>query len=172
VGPASSGSAGSGSAGYPPGLGLGSLSALAPPATTMAGPLPSQPDRGPARTGVSAAMLLSPAEVGRALGVPVTTGDNPSHGGPMSMAEYAGTDGRPVLYVGTVAGRIARNVMRLPGKAEPIPDIGDEAYSGEHWVSARRGDQVVLLQLRGDAQLADDRDVHWLLDLAANRLPG
>jgi hypothetical protein len=146
----------------------GPLAALA---ATRPGVLPAQPHPAPSRPGVSASMLLLADEVSRALDLTALADVDQGHDGPMSMAAYTGDDGRPLLYVGTAAGRIARNVMRLPGKAEPIPGIGDEAYAGEHWVSARRGEHVVLLQLRGDAQRADQRNVCWLLNLAASRLP-
>jgi predicted membrane protein DUF2207 len=120
---------------------------------------------------VSAGQLLSAEEVSRGLGQPVTPQDPAMPAGaPMSMQAYRTAGGR-ALYVTVTAGMIGSLAFRSRRRGQPLPGLGDEAFAGDRWAAARRGDHVVMLQLHADAGAVDPRNVYWLLSLAVGRLP-
>jgi hypothetical protein len=122
---------------------------------------------------IAPTQLMTLDEVGRVFGVHVTAqGQSMAATGPMSMESYQSANGGKRLLLASVASGPAANlVMRLRGRAQPLPGIGDEAYTGEHWAIARRGQHVVVLQLHGDGTRVDPRNVYWLLSTAVSRLP-
>ena len=122
---------------------------------------------------IAPTQLMTLDEVGRVFGVQVTAqGQAMAAAGPMSMESYQSANGGKRLLLASVASGPAANlVMRLRGRAQPLPGIGEEAYTGEHWAIARRGKHVVMLQLHGDGKRVDPRNVYWLLSTAVSRLP-
>jgi len=121
---------------------------------------------------VAADSLLTVDEVTRGVGQPVRTSAAPSVG-PVSMAAYSTVDGnRPALQVMVVHGPAAAMAIRTRRRNQPLPGIGDEAFTGEGWAAARRGDTVLMLQLHGAGTRTDPRALPWLLATATARLPG
>jgi Predicted membrane protein (DUF2207) len=123
---------------------------------------------------VAVGQVVTADEVSRAVGQPVRAGSSSgaASAGPMAMAVYSTVDGnRPVLQLMVVHGPAARLAIATRRAGQALPGIGDEAYAGEHWAAARRGDTVVMVQLRGPAKQTDPRNLYWLLATAAARLP-
>ena len=120
---------------------------------------------------VSAAALLSADEVGRALGVPVTARGGAAAGPmPVGAAQFHTTDGRIALMVMVMRGLPAQFAMRTGRRQQPLPGIGEEAYTGPGFAVARRGDTVVGVTVRGETVTPDPRAVYWLLATAVGRL--
>jgi hypothetical protein len=118
--------------------------------------------------GVAPAALLTADEVGRALGAPVTVRGGPTPGPiPLGAAQFHTPDGQLAVVLAVIGGLPGQLAMRARRRAQPLPGIGDEAYAGEGWALARRGDQVIALTVR---RAADPRAIHWLLATATSRL--
>src|SRR6266545_1712578 len=138
-------------------------------AVAMGGSLGRHPV-GPAAP-VAPGALLTVDEVGRALGVPVTAkGGAPGGPIPVGAAQYHTVDGRLALLVMVMRGVPAQFAMRAGRRQQPLPGIGEEAYTGPGYAVARRGDTVVGLTVRTDTVAADPRAVYWLLATAVGRL--
>jgi hypothetical protein len=120
---------------------------------------------------VAADRLLTADEVGRALGRPVTVSQTGGVAGPVSMAGYSTVDGHRAVYVTVTGGLPGKLAVRTRRGHPALPGIGDEAYAGDNWAIARRGDTVVGIQLHGGAAGTDPRNVYWLLATAVGRLP-
>jgi hypothetical protein len=123
--------------------------------------------------GVPVAELLTPHEVGSALGMPVTA--YPVGAGapvPVQAVQYRGPDGKPVLQVMAAGGLAAQLAVRARRRGQPLPGIGDEAFAGDGWAVGRHGDTVLGITLTGDGRRAEPRNVHWLLATAVGRLTG
>ena len=121
---------------------------------------------------VAASQLLTAGEVGRAIGRPVVGQNQAVAVGPVSVATYSTVDGaHRAVNLALTEGLPAQLVMRGRRRGQPLPGIGDEAYAGDGWAMARRGDRVVLLQTHPVAAGADPRYLHWLLSTAVGRLP-
>ncbi len=117
---------------------------------------------------VVTAALLTADEVGRALGVPVAIRGGPTPGPiPLGAAQFHTPDGQLAMVLAVMGGLPGQLAMRARSRAQPLPGIGEEAYAGEGWAMARRGDQVIALTVR---RAADPRAIHWLLATAASRL--
>jgi hypothetical protein len=118
--------------------------------------------------------LVTPAEVGSALGMPVTlrdrrpTGQGPA---PMEITEYAGPDGKPVLTVVRSGGMIARMALRSRARGQDLPGIGDEARGGPGWIVARRGNEAIMMHLGQASQNTPPANFANLAYTAVNRLP-
>ncbi len=116
----------------------------------------------------SPAALVTPDEVGRALGVPVSAQGGTTVGPvPVGATRFHTPDGQLALVLmvlGGVAGKVAIRARR----GQPLPGIGDEAYTGPGWAMARRGDTVVGLTVPG--RPVDPRAVYWLLATAVSRM--
>ncbi len=121
--------------------------------------------RGPAPTGD----LLSAEEVGRALGFPVTI--RPATAPVVQMAQFQTAQGRPALLLVATTGLAGQLAIRARRRYQPLPGIGDEAYTGEGWAVGRRGDTVIMLTLSEAGRAADPRNLWWLLSTAVGRLP-
>jgi hypothetical protein len=92
--------------------------------------------------------------------------------GPVSVATYSTVDGgRRAVNLALTQGLPAQLAIRTRRGGQPLPGIGDEAYAGNGWAMARRGDRVVLIQLHSGAAGADPRHLAWLLATALGRLP-
>jgi Predicted membrane protein (DUF2207) C-terminal domain len=117
---------------------------------------------------VAAGSLLTVEEVGRALGRPVTA--QAAAGPAVAPASFQTFDanGSRAVYLAVTGGLPGRLALRARKHGTPLPGIGDEAYAGDNWAMARRGDQVVMVRLH---QPADPRNVYWLLATAVSRLP-
>jgi hypothetical protein len=113
---------------------------------------------------VAPGALLTAEEVGRALGVPVAI-----HGG-AAAAQFHTTDGRVALMLMVMRGLPAQAAMRSGRRQQPLPGIGEEAYTGPGFAVARRGDTVVGLTVRTETVVPDPRAVYWLLATAVGRL--
>ena len=123
---------------------------------------------------IAPAQLISVDEVSRAVGRPVVAdGRRPGAAvGPIAVESYVSANGGQRLIFASVAtGTAADLAVRMRRRFQALPGIGDEAYAGEHWAIGRRGRNVVMLQLHGDAKHIDPRNVYWLLSTAVSRLP-
>ena len=67
-------------------------------------------------------------------------------------------------------GLPAQFAMRTGRRQQPLPGIGEEAYTGPGFAVARRGDTVVGVTVRGETVTPDPRAVYWLLATAVGRL--
>jgi Predicted membrane protein (DUF2207) len=129
------------------------------------GTAPSARPTGPA---VGTAALLTADEVGRAVGAPVTVRGGLTPGPlPLGAAQFHTPDGQLAVLLAVIGGLPGQLAMRARRQGQPLPGIGEEAYAGEGWAMARRGDQVIALTVR---RPVDPRAVHWLLATAASRL--
>ena len=122
---------------------------------------------------IAPTQLISADEVGRAVGRPVVAdGRRVAAVGPISVESYLSANGGRRLVLASVAtGTAADLAMRMRRRFQSLPGIGDEAYAGENWAIGRRGRNVVMLQLHGDAKRVDPRNIYWLLSTAVGRLP-
>ncbi|WP_432836921.1 DUF2207 family protein [Dactylosporangium sp. CA-092794] len=116
------------------------------------------------------AHLVTPEEVGRVLGKPVTLSgaDRAVAIGPMSIAEYRAADGSAILLAVTT-GMAAKLAMRVHRGGTPVTGVGEEAFASGQWAVARRGETVVSLEQRTAGPVHQPHLV-WLLGLAVNRL--
>jgi hypothetical protein len=116
--------------------------------------------------------LLTPDEVGAALGVPVTLGRTPGPGAPIEITEYRGPDGSPVLTVARSGGMVARLAIRSRRQGQQLAGIGDEARGGPGWIVARRGDSALMMHLAGAAvRSTPPANLMSLAQSAVGRLP-
>ncbi|TML23901.1 MAG: DUF2207 domain-containing protein [Actinobacteria bacterium] len=130
--------------------------------------LPAPGQRAP---GIPAA-LVTADEVSRALGAPVTVQERGGMGPvAVGVSQFHTPDGQVAAVLMVLRGLAAKAAMRAR-RGQPLPGIGDEAYTGPGWAVARRGDTVVGLTLQGRGQAADPRSVYWLLSTAVARLAG
>jgi hypothetical protein len=123
---------------------------------------------------VQVGQLLTDDEVSRAIGQPVR-GKGTSRSaftGPMSVEFYQTVNGdKRALHVAVATGAAAQLAMRMRRRYQVLPGIGDEAFTGDNWAAARRGETIVLLQTHGPGRTIDPRNVYWLLATAVGRLP-
>ena len=126
----------------------------------MGNPAPGPPGllRAPA---VAPKALLTEEEVSRAFGTAVTMRGGGS-GGPIAMGavQFQTADGQVALILMTLSGLPAQLAARARRRQQALPGIGDEAYAGDGWALARRGDTVVTLTVRGGGRGADPRSIH------------
>lgn len=117
--------------------------------------------------------LLTPDEVGAALGHPVTVrAATPAGNSPMEVSEYLGPAGETVLTVTRSGGLVGRMTMRGRRSGQEIGGIGEEARGGPGWVVARRGQDVVMMYLDGAAAArTPPNNLAGLLYTAVNRIP-
>lgn len=116
--------------------------------------------------------LVTNDEVSQAFGIGVRSKGHPTTPFvPMQMTEYEANDGQDVLLINVASGLAATMAVRARRRGTPLPGIADEAFAGDGWAVARRGDIVIMMQLRGRARSSDPRGLHWLLSVAAQRLP-
>jgi hypothetical protein len=117
--------------------------------------------------------LLTPEEVGAALGLPVTLATGPRPGGaPIEMTEFRGPDGTPLLTIMRSAGMVARIAMRTRRSGQPLPGLGDEGVGGPGWIAVRRGDSALILHLGGPAaKTTSPANLLALAQSAAGRMP-
>jgi hypothetical protein len=121
---------------------------------------------------VSPVQLVTPDDVGRALGQPVAVrGQSRTAVGPMAIESYLQANGKRVLMVSVATGPTAQLAMRMRRRYQPLPGIGDEAFAGDDWAVGRRGSRVVMLQLHGAGRTMNPQNVYWLLATAVSRLP-
>jgi hypothetical protein len=122
---------------------------------------------------IAPTQLMSVEEVTRAVGIPVVAdGRRMAAVGPISVESYLSANGGRRLILASVAtGTAADLAMRMRRRFQPLPGIGDEAFAGDNWAIGRRGRNVVMLQMHGDAKRIDPRNVYWLLSTAVARLP-
>jgi hypothetical protein len=137
--------------------------AMGLPATGAAAGLRRAPD-------ATIGELLSAQEVGQVLGTPVTA--TPTDGPAMVIRPviFRSTDGRSVLQLLAIGGLPARLAIRARRRGQPLPGIGDEAYTGDNWAIGRCGETVVLLNLTGTGRGQDPRSLYQLLSMAIERL--
>jgi endonuclease YncB( thermonuclease family) len=115
--------------------------------------------------------LLTADDVGRAVGVPVTMRDAAGAGPiPVATARFNVPDGRLAVLVMVLSGLPAQLAIRSRRRMQPLPGIGDEAYTAPGSAIARRGDTVVALTVRTEVVTPDPRAVSWLLATAVARL--
>jgi hypothetical protein len=141
---------------HPTDHGLGPLGGLLGPTIATTGP------------------MLTPDEVGVALGIPVTLRSRSGRTGrtPFDVNEFTGPDGSVVLTIMRSGGVIARLAMRgNRGRSEPLAGLGDEARGGADWVTTRRGEVVLLLRLSAAATATPRPTLVSLAQAAVNRLP-
>jgi hypothetical protein len=118
---------------------------------------------------VPAASLLTEQEVGRALGMAVTVHHDGTQ--PTPIVQFRDANGAAVLDLMAAGGLAAKLVLRgYRDRAQPLPGIGDEAFTVDRWVVGRRGDIVVGIAVTGNNLNVDPRNVHWLLATAVGRL--
>jgi hypothetical protein len=122
---------------------------------------------------IAPAQLINVEEVSRAVGIPVVAdGRRGAAVGPISVEAFLSANGgKRLVFASVASGTAADLAIRMRRRFQPLPGIGDEAYAGEHWAIGRRGRNVVMLQLHGDAKRIDPRNVYWLLSTAVSRLP-
>ncbi|NJC70385.1 DUF2207 domain-containing protein [Planosporangium thailandense] len=112
--------------------------------------------------------LLSANDVAGAIGLPVVVRDaGGTVAGVLSAQTFTTGDARPAVYLARTHGLAGRLAMRARTRGAPLPGVGDEAYAGDGWAVARRGDDVVMVRLQGAAAGADPG---WLLATAVSRL--
>jgi Predicted membrane protein (DUF2207) len=86
------------------------------------------------------------------------------------MTNFVDEHNRVVLMLGMAGGLSASMVLRARRQAQPLPGIGDEAYTGDGWAVARRGDTVIMLLTHGDGKQVPPGNLYWLLQTAVARL--
>ena len=110
--------------------------------------------------------LLTPEEVGQALGFAVRARDI----GPVSALFETADRGKTVLMVQLMSGTLADLAWRGPKRGNPLPGIADGgAFAHENGGAARSGDVVVILTLHKDGRRGAAH-VPWLLTRAVERL--
>lgn len=120
----------------------------------------------------TASSLVSTDEVVRAVGRPVMRAAAPTGGTGRQVMHYWLPNGAVALELVLVTGPPAHRAIGGRRGGQPLPGIGDEAYTGAGWAVARRGDTVVLLELSGPLRTSTDpRSLPWLLSTAVGRLP-
>ncbi len=108
---------------------------------------------------------LSAGEVGRALGFAVVPQPTlPLPGGRIDA--FHDQRGRLVLTATVMSGASGRMAIRTRRRSSAVPGIGDEAYAGNRWAISRRGENVIVLRVRGPARSAGPATLCRLLDTA------
>jgi hypothetical protein len=115
--------------------------------------------------------LVTAEEVSRVLGVPATPQPSPAVHPLGRMDGFRGPDGKMALMAMVTNGLPGQMAIRSRRRSQPLPGIGDEAYTGDGWAIARRGDTVIMLQLHGQGRTANPTYLYWLLSIAVGRLP-
>ncbi len=115
--------------------------------------------------------LVTVDEVSRALGMPVSSQSGPRANALGSMDAFRGPDGNLALMVMVASGLPGQMAIRSRRRAQVLPGIGEEAYTGDGWAIARRGDTVIMLQLHGQGRTANPTYLYWLISTAVGRLP-
>jgi hypothetical protein len=127
------------------------------------------PSPGSSRGTAAPATLVTPDEVGRALGAPVSVQGGGAVGPmPVGVSQYHTPDGQLAVVVMVLTGLAGKAAIRSRRGPQALPGIGDEAYAGPSWAIARSGETVVGVTVPGRA--IDPRSVHWLLATAVGRL--
>ncbi len=116
-----------------------------------------------------APQLVTVAEVSQAMTTEVTQQGAVGMGGGHALS-FVDTRGQQVLMLGIVGGITGQMLMRSRRKAQPLPGIGDEAYTAEGWALARRGDTVIMLLTHGDGRRVPQANLFWLLQTAVARI--
>ncbi|HWB35499.1 MAG TPA: hypothetical protein VHA75_05680, partial [Rugosimonospora sp.] len=116
-----------------------------------------------------APQLVSEAEVSQAMATEVHQQSAPAVMGGHMIAYVDGRN-QPVLVMGVMNGVPAQMLLRARQRATPLPGIGEEAYTGEGWAAARRGDTVIMLLTQGDGRRVPQGNLYWLLQTAVARL--
>ena len=116
--------------------------------------------------GIQPATLLTPEEVGQALGFAVRARDI----GPVSALFVSADRGKTVLMVQLMSGMLADLAWRAPKRGTSVPGIADGgAFAHEDGGAARTGDVVVILTLHKDGRQGAAH-VPWLLARAVERV--
>ncbi len=116
--------------------------------------------------GIQPATLLTPEEVGQALGFAVRARDI----GPVSALFVTADRGKTVLMVQLMSGMLADLAWRAPKRGASVPGIADGgAFAHEDGGAARSGDVVVILTLHKDGRQGAAH-VPWLLARAVERV--
>jgi hypothetical protein len=116
--------------------------------------------------------VLTPDEVGHALGIPVRAPEVTPVPGPLKSAFFATAEkNRPVLIIQLAEGTTAKLAWRMNKRGPVLPGVGDEAYASGDRATLRCGETIVLLTLVGRAKGKRDY-LPWLLTRAAERLTG
>lgn len=113
--------------------------------------------------------LVTAAEVSQAMASEVRQVGTVGYGGGQALSYVDGQD-KPVLMVGIASGLTATMLLRSRRRAQPLPGIGDEAYTGDGWALARRDDTVIMLLTQGDGKRVPPGNLYWLLQTAVARL--
>ncbi len=137
-------------------------------ASAMGIPNPRSPGE-PTAPAVGGTELVSEAEASQAMATPVrrsgATGIGVGH-----LTNFVDQQNRPLVMVGVASGLAGSMVLRARRAAQPLPGIGDEAYTGEGWAVGRRGDTVIMLLTHGDGRRIPPGNLYWLLQTAVARL--
>jgi hypothetical protein len=121
---------------------------------------------------VSAFDLLDEVEVGAALGMPVTAQSVPE----ISFMPSTTTIFRPVgnkaiaLLVQTSRGWVSGFVLRVYGRGQALPGIGERAWLGRRRAVAHQAGITVILRLKR-AGAGREQQLPRLLAAAVSRLP-
>jgi hypothetical protein len=127
--------------------------------------------RATASSSLPEAPLVTVEEVSRVLGVPVTAAPASPAQVLGRMDAFRGPDGGLACMALVTRGLPGQMAIRSRRRSQALPGIGDEAYTGDGWAIARRGDTVIMLQLHGQARSANPTYLYWLLSTAVERLP-
>lgn len=115
--------------------------------------------------------LVTEEEVSRVLGFAATRRAESPPNPLMRMEVYKAPDGGEALRIMATSSLPGQLAIRSRRRSQPLPGIGDEAYTGDGWAIGRRGDTVIMLQLHGHGRSANPTYLHWLLSTAVGRLP-
>ncbi|MGC5032563.1 DUF2207 family protein [Micromonospora sp. DT229] len=130
----------------------------------------THPSEMSAATGAgSAANLITPEEIGEALGLAVQAPEAVDLPGPFSGVQFrAAGDGQPVLTIQAVSGTAAQWIWQLNTRGQEVPGVGDGAYLLGERAVLRLGDRTLLVTLLGAAR-SRTASLPWLLTQAATR---
>jgi Predicted membrane protein (DUF2207) len=86
------------------------------------------------------------------------------------MTHFVDQRNEVILMLGMASGMSASLVLRARRQAQPLPGIGDEAYTGDGWAVARKGDIVIMVLTHGNGKRVPPGNLYWLLQTAVARL--
>jgi len=115
--------------------------------------------------------LVTEQEVSQAMGTQVRQAHNIDAGFGQALM-FLDPGSKPMVMIGIAPGIAGSMLLRSRSKhgAQPLPGIGDEAYTGDGWALARRGDTVIMLATQGDGKRIPPNNLWWLLQTAVARL--
>ncbi|GAA0363547.1 hypothetical protein GCM10009541_02250 [Micromonospora gifhornensis] len=130
----------------------------------------THPSEMSAATGAgSPAYLITPEEIGQALGLAVHAPEAVDLPGPFTGVQFrAAGDGQPVLTIQAVSGTAAQWIWQLNTRGQELPGVGDGAYLLGERAVLRLGDRTLLVTLLGAAR-SRTASLPWLLTQAATR---